>query len=357
MSLKFPGSRLLHEWDLSIHQVTYDELVRSCQQVGLTGFAEMRFADAAAMVFYYLGSEVNALFREGPISFAGEEALERLRTQVAATQGGSVAVYEVPLDMAHLLRGLTQRQRRDPPLAGRADLDALVSELERAGHTGVVELQVVGGSGLYLFVAGRVSNVYWETSGGTTLEKDVARRAVERAVQEGPATAFVSSFSREAWKSRQETQGLRPARASAVGHAGSETLAEEEAAWRQEALESLHAAVPALLTGLVVDLLTGAVLARRDRGSASLRAGLLADRLGPLLAQAREALAGEGDELERYEVTAGRATAVAVHVPQAREALVAVAEHGQPVTAVGAALERAAREYGLRLRQRLATGS
>ena len=64
--MKFPGSKLLHHWDLSAQAPALDDLFRSSQQAGLTGFAEMKFPEAVGMIFYYLGGEVNALYREGP---------------------------------------------------------------------------------------------------------------------------------------------------------------------------------------------------------------------------------------------------------------------------------------------------
>ena len=108
--MKFPGSKLLHQWDLATQRLSLDDLLRSCQQAGLTGFAEVKSPQAVAMIFYYLGGEVNALYREGPVAYHGQEALDRLKSQVTAEEG-DISVYELPLDMAHLLRGITNRQK------------------------------------------------------------------------------------------------------------------------------------------------------------------------------------------------------------------------------------------------------
>ena len=78
--MKFPVSKLLHNWDLSVQKLSLDDLLRSCQQAGLTGFAEIKLPDAVAMIFYYVGGEVNALYREGPVAFSGQAALERYLT-------------------------------------------------------------------------------------------------------------------------------------------------------------------------------------------------------------------------------------------------------------------------------------
>ena len=77
--MKFPGSKLLHQVDLSNQGVSLGDVLRSCQQVGLTGFAEVRRADAMGMIFYYLGGEVTALFREGQVAHNGQAAVDRLR--------------------------------------------------------------------------------------------------------------------------------------------------------------------------------------------------------------------------------------------------------------------------------------
>jgi hypothetical protein len=109
--MKFPGSKLLHHWDLSTQRISLDDLFRSCQQVGLTGFAEVKFPNSVGMIFYYLGGEVNALFREGSVAYHGQAALDRLRSGVMGDEG-IISVYELPLDMAHLLRGRTWRAAR-----------------------------------------------------------------------------------------------------------------------------------------------------------------------------------------------------------------------------------------------------
>src|SRR5512134_1921835 len=127
--MKFPGSKLLHHWDLAARGLSLDDLLRSCQQAGLTGFAEVQFPEAVAMIFYYLGGEVNALYREGPVAFHGQEALARLRAQAGGE--GFVSVYELPLDVAHLLRGITNRQKLKETLTSRHDLNVLLQRMEK----------------------------------------------------------------------------------------------------------------------------------------------------------------------------------------------------------------------------------
>ena len=160
--LKFPGSKLLHNWDLSAQHLSLNDLLRSCQQIGLTGFAEVKTPSAIAMIFYYLGAEVNALYREGSMAYNGGIAMEKLRAQEAGV-AGEVSVYELPLDMAHLLRGITNRQKLEETVRSEAELAALLDRLKVSEHTGTLELQTGRGAAMVLLVNGRVSNTYWET--------------------------------------------------------------------------------------------------------------------------------------------------------------------------------------------------
>src|ERR1700752_3818146 len=108
--MKFPGSKLLPQWDLSVRPLSPDGLFRSCRDVGLTGLAELRLHDTVGLIFYYLGGEVNALYREGSVAYNGQAAIDRLKARALGREG-TVRVYEMPLDMAHLLRGITARKK------------------------------------------------------------------------------------------------------------------------------------------------------------------------------------------------------------------------------------------------------
>ena len=204
--MKFPGSKLLHHWDLETQRLSLDDLLRSCQQVGLTGFAEVKFPEAVGMIFYYLGGEVNALYREGAVAYHGQAALERLRAQVTGDEG-VISVYELPLDMAHLLRGHHQPPEapRDPRRARRT-WSSCSTAWRRPSTRGPSRSRRTPGSAMMLLVRGRVSNIYWETSGGLTFEKGEARQKLEEALGKDEAQIFLSEFSRDIWKTRHEVQ-------------------------------------------------------------------------------------------------------------------------------------------------------
>lgn len=349
--MKFPGSKLLHHWDLSAQRLSLDDLLRSCQQVGLTGFAEVKFPQAAAMIFYYLGGEVNALYREGPVAYHGQDALDRLKAQ--AGDEGSMSVYELPLDMAHLLRGITNRQKLREALASKADLVELLHRLEKSEHTGTLEIQVASGAAMILIVRGRVSNTYWETAGGLTFEKGEARQKLEEALGKGEAQLYLSEFSRDVWKSRHEVQeGVRSRlekRAEAAPLV-TEKVAAEESALRNQILDELNTQVPALVQAFIFDLMTGTVLSRKGRGTSAIRVGLLAEKVPALTMYVRDLVAAQDeDQVEILELTTERVATLVAIVPEAQEAIAVLADKSQPTALIGAALSRSVLAYAARL--------
>jgi hypothetical protein len=351
--MKFPGSKLLHHWDLAARGLSLDDLLRSCQQAGLTGFAEVKFPHAVAMIFYYLGGEVNALYREGPVAYHGQSALERLRSQVAADEG-SISVYELPLDMAHLLRGITNRQKLKETLAGKASLQELLHRMEKSEHTGTLEVQTAEGAAMVLLVRGRISNTYWETVGGLTYEKGEARQRLDEAVAAGDAQLFLSEFSRDIWKTRHEVQSSVRSRLERHEERApplADQVAAEETALRNQILEEIYAQIPALIQTFIFDLMTGAVLARKGRGSsAALRVGLIAEKVPSFTIYLRNLVAAEdADEVEIIELSTERVATLVAIVPEAQEAIAVVADKSQPTALIGAALGRSVRAYAGRL--------
>jgi hypothetical protein len=350
--MKFPGSKLLHEWDLSIQRLSLDDLLRSCQNAGLTGFAEIKLPQAVGMIFYYLGGEVNALYREGPVAYNGQSALERLKAQVTGEEG-AISVYELPLDMAHLLRGITNRQKLRETVAHKNDFVELLRRLEKSEHTGTLEIQLPKGAAMILLVRGRVSNTYWETSGGMTFEKGEARHKLEQALDGSADSAlFLSDFSREIWKSRHEVQDSVRSRLERRDDAAPTTdqVAAEENSLRNQILDELTTELPSLIQVFVFDLMTGAVYARRGRSTSAIRVGLLADKVPALAMYVRDLVAAEDEDVvEMIGLTTNRVSTVIAIVPEAQEGIAILADSSQPTTLIGAALSRAVRSYVARL--------
>jgi len=347
--VRFPGSKLLHQWDLATQNVSLEDLLRSCQQIGLTGFAEIKFPESVAMIFYYLGGEVNALYREGPVAYNGQAALDKLREQVGGPEG-AISVYELPLDMAHLLRGITNRQRLRETLKGRTSLADFLGRLEKAEHTGTLEIQLALGSAMVLIVRGRVSNVYWEATGGQTYEKGEARQHLDEALDTGEeAMLYLADFSRDVWKSRHEVQDSLRSRLQNREDTTAEELATEENQLRSQILDGLCAKLPSVAHAFLFDLMTGAILARKSRAGSALRVSLLAEKVPAFTSYLRDVVAAENqDRIELIEVSTERVAALVAVVPETLEGIAVLADRAQPTATIGAALTRAVRDYAAR---------
>lgn len=340
--MKFPGSRLLHSWDLALRPLSFEDVLRSCRQAGLTGLAEARTEEGVGMIFYYLGSEVNALYREGPVVSHGQAAVDKVSELIARGEG-VVAVYELPLDLAHLLRGITNRRRLDAPVLGREGLAAVLTALEREGRTGTLELQTSAGTALVLLVNGRASNTYWESARGQTLEQEPARRKLEAALDQEPAAAFLSEFSPQAWRLRSSAAG---APAPSPGSSLETPRAEEELALRRALLEEVSRQLPAVMQAFVFDMLTGAVLARTGRGAAALRPGLLGDRLPAMALYLQELFHAEDQgQLDVVELSSEKVSTVIVVVPGQGEAVAVLVDKAQPTALIRAVLARAVQAH------------
>lgn len=351
----FAGRKFLHSFELRPGRVSLDDLLASCQRSGLTGFAEVKTSSGSGMIVYYFGNEVNVIYREGNLAFHGAQAFTKLRAQIASLEG-SVSVYELPMDAAHLLRGISNRRRLADALGSIEELTALLARLESEQHTGIVEVQTALGMALLLLVAGRLSNTYWETSGGASFEKGEARVRLEAALRRGTqATAFVSEFSREAWRSRSEMPGEAGARPSERPDAlPAEQMADEEAALRQRTLERVQAELPSMTLAVFIDLFTGAIVARRVRGQDAIPVALLAEKMPSFLSYLRDVIEAGSDELLSVEIVSRDAFAVAAVCAVTREVLVVFSDRSQPASLMHGTLARTVERYA---RQAAATRS
>jgi hypothetical protein len=352
--MKFPGSKLLHQWDLAVRHLSLDDLLRSCQQAGLTGLAEIKLPQGVGLIFYYLGAEVNALYREGAVGLNGPVALDRLRVEVEG-EAGFISVYELPLDMAHLLRGIANRRRLQEKLRDRSDLVELLHQLERSEHTGTLEIETRAGAAMVLLVRGRASNTYWESREGLTLEKGDARQKLEEALDEGDETSlFLSQFSRDVWRSRHEVRGT-PTRSRLNRRDDpappTDQIAAEEAALRARVLDELSAQVPALLQAFIFDLMTGAVFVRTGGGTADIRVSSLAEQVPGLSLYLRSLMRVDETEepLEFLELVTGSLSILVGVVPEAEEAIAVLADRSQPTSLIRPALTQAVRNYSAQL--------
>jgi hypothetical protein len=348
--MKFPGTRLLQQWDLSSRPRSLEDVFRFCREAGLTGLAELRLRDTVGLIFYYLGAEVNALYREGAVAYNGQGALDRLKARDLG-RTGSIAIYEMPLDMAHLLRGITSRKKLPEQPTSGAELDDLLSRLEKAEHTGTLEVQAKAGGGMILLVRGRVSNVYWETASGLIFEKAEARSKLNSALRRSNAALYLADFSRETWKARTEVTAATRHRLDRQGPVEAEEAApREDAALGEQVLSELALRIP-LIQCFLFELTTGGVLARVGMALTDTELDSLAQRIPSVTTFLRNQTRGPGEEdgLQYVELSTSRFSVLVAIVAEALEAIAVVADRTQPIPLVGSALSQAAAEYAARL--------
>jgi hypothetical protein len=211
--MRFPGSKLLSQ-ELSTRTTPFDSIVRHCEDVNLSGYVEITFGDAEGLILFYLGEQINVIYRHGINKFfLGGEATLKLRN-TAALKEGKISIFELPLDMAHMLRGLSNRKEIFGQIFASEPLKDLVKKLQSEGHTGSLEVFTNRGTGMILNVRGRFSTAYFETEAGVTFEKKEALNKIYELLDRDDTSAqvFQSDFSPDIWKARQ--QGGSKARAS-----------------------------------------------------------------------------------------------------------------------------------------------
>jgi hypothetical protein len=203
--MRFPGSKLLSQ-DLSTRTTPFDSIVRHCENVNLSGYVEITFGDAEGLILFYLGEQINVIYRHGVNKFfLGGEATLKLRN-TAALKEGRISIFELPLDMAHMLRGLSNRKEIFGQIFASDPLRDLVKKLQSEGHTGSLEVFTNRGTGMILNVRGRFSTAYFETEAGVTFEKKEALNKIYELLDRDDTSAqvFQSDFSPDIWKARQQ---------------------------------------------------------------------------------------------------------------------------------------------------------
>jgi hypothetical protein len=205
--MRFPGSKLLSQ-DLSTETTPFDSIIRHCEDVNLSGYMEIAFGDAEGLLLFYLGEQINVIYRQGNKIFLGAEATLKLRN-TAQLKEGKISIYELPLDMAHMLRGLSNRKEMFGQIFASDPLRELLGKLKDEGHTGSLEVLTNKGTGMILQVRGRFSTAYFETEAGVTFEKKEALNKIYELLDRDDTSAqvFQSDFSPDIWKSRQHGAG------------------------------------------------------------------------------------------------------------------------------------------------------
>ena len=133
--MRFPGSKLLSQ-DLSTETTPFDSIIRHCEDVNLSGYMEIAFGDAEGLLLFYLGEQINVIYRQGNKIFLGAEATLKLRN-TAQLKEGKISIYELPLDMAHMLRGLSNRKEMFGQIFASDPLRELLDEAQRGRAHGI----------------------------------------------------------------------------------------------------------------------------------------------------------------------------------------------------------------------------
>jgi len=214
--MRFPGSKLLSE-NLSTSTTSFDSLIRHCEDVNLSGYIEVSFSDVEGLILLYLGEQITVICRVGCDKFyVGRAATLKLHN-TAQFNEGNISIYELPLDMAHMLRGLSNREEIFGQIRRAAPLREYVTQLEKSRHTGSLEILTDHGSGMVFLVRGRFSNAYFETEAGVTFEKKEALNKIyERLDSNVSAQVFKSDFSALQWKKRQHAGKARMSRLTEI---------------------------------------------------------------------------------------------------------------------------------------------
>lgn len=210
----FPGRKPLLE-KLSTRNIVVDDLLYEFSSQNFSGYAEFYFSEAKGIFLLYSGEIITAIYKEGEKIKGQEDGISAIKNR-CRLENGLVSTFQLPGEMAHMLRGLCNRQLvEEIHVSGK--IQQLMEGLEEARHTGTLDLIFTERkeNGMILLINGRVSNTFLEMDKNLTLEgKDAIKRIYELVDEmDGSCRIFKSDFSQEIWKSRR---GTRKAHASRI---------------------------------------------------------------------------------------------------------------------------------------------
>jgi hypothetical protein len=373
--MRFPGSKLLSE-DLSTTTAPFESVVRHCEDVNLSGYMEASFGDAEGLMLFYLGEQINIIYRAGNEIFVSNEAALKLRN-TAQARDGKVSIYELPLDVAHMLRGLSNRQEIFSEVLAADPLKDLLKKLEEEGHTGSVEVITNKGTAMILLVRGRFSNCYFETEAGVTFEKGEALNKIYELLgqPETSARVFQSEFSPDHWKARHETNRARSSRLhelleqkrhadDADGATPSSTRAapaevketpaaqkiKDKKPLQRNVLAEIRENTPSLLAAFFFDMDTEEIEVEVVEAPNETEDRLIIEKL-PAFVKYLENLSAmrDDDHIEELSFTTENFYLIVKCIPETNEAVALITDKSQPVTLASALLLNSSHRYVLQL--------
>ena len=370
--MRFPGSKLLSQ-DLSTETTPFDSIIRHCEDVNLSGYMEIAFGDAEGLLLFYLGEQINIIYRQGNKIFLGGEATLKLRN-TAQLKEGKISIFELPLDMAHMLRGLSNRKEIFGQIFASDPLKELTAKLKSEGHTGSLEVLTSKGTGMILQVRGRFSTAYFETEAGVTFEKKEALNKIYELLDrdETVAQVFQSDFSPDIWKSRQQGTKSRTSRlqellesrrddpSDATVPAGKqlpEPVAEivppvrpektmDRTPLQEQILAEIHEQTPSLLAAFFFDLQTEEIDAELVTAPEETADRLIVDKL-PAFVKYLENLAAmrSDDHMEILSMSTENLYLIVKCIRETEEGIALITDRSQPVTLASALLLNSSHRY------------
>jgi len=368
--MRFPGSKLLSQ-DLSTETTPFDSIIRHCEDVNLSGYMEIAFGDAEGLLLFYLGEQINIIYRQGNKIFLAGEATLKLRN-TAQLKEGKISIYELPLDMAHMLRGLSNRKEIFGQIFASEPLKELTAKLKTEGHTGSLEVITGRGTGMILQVRGRFSTAYFETEAGVTFEKKEALNKIYELLdrEETVAQVFQSDFSPDIWKSRQQGGGKSRASrlqellesrredpADATVPVVAESVAEivppiepeatlDRTPLQEQILAEIHEQTPSLLAAFFFDLRTEEIDAELVTAPEETADRLIVDKL-PAFVKYLENLAAmrSDDHMEILSMSTENFYLIVKCIRETEEGIALITDRSQPVTLASALLLNSSHRY------------
>ena len=370
--MRFPGSKLLSQ-DLSTETTPFDSIIRHCEDVNLSGYMEIAFGDAEGLLLFYLGEQINIIYRQGNKIFLAGEATLKLRN-TAQLKEGKISIYELPLDMAHMLRGLSNRKEIFGQIFASEPLKELTAKLKTEGHTGSLEVITGGGTGMILQVRGRFSTAYFETEAGVTFEKKEALNRIYELLdrEDTVAQVFQSDFSPDIWKSRHPGTKGRPSRLQELLESRREdpsdaTIRVEEYApepvaeivpqvepketldrtpLQEQILAEIHEQTPSLLAAFFFDLRTEEIDAELVTAPEETADRLIVDKL-PAFVKYLENLAAmrSDDHIEILSMSTENFYLIVKCIRETEEGIALITDRSQPVTLASSLLLNSSNRY------------
>ncbi len=371
--MRFPGSKLLSQ-ELSTKTTPFDSIIRHCEDVNLSGYMEIAFGDAEGLLLFYLGEQINIIYRQGNNIFVGGEATLKLRN-TAQLREGQISIFELPLDMAHMLRGLSNRKEIFGQIFASDPLKDLMKRLESESHTGSLEVLTNKGTGMILQVRGRFSTAYFETEAGATLEKKEALNKIYELLdrEDTSARVFQSDFSSDIWKARQKggngkgrasrlqelLEQSRPAPASEPeGEAGAEDLgapvfedvakkkASDRKPLQEQILSEIRDQTPSLLAAFFFDLKSEEINTELVAAPEETADRLIVDKLPAFVKYLENLAAMRGDDhVELLSMSTETFYLIVKCISETQEGIALITDLSQPATLSSALVLNCSHRY------------